>query len=426
MPKRKAGIARLQKRVRIVRVFPRPSLPSPSALPFTPSTTIRANLGPQALLAPLVAASASPLTDLPGHPNQTLDKPAEVVNGGSSVRTAGVVATARSTPVLTGGCRPPTRGQKEDDEGPSPGDDSAGRMGKPQGKPAPSKSQRIKSTGNSKSAAPVAASTKTATTGKPKRAGGRKEPKTSSSRLTLKVENFATARWAKRNSLHQSGELFRSAGKGQGIRAADPTIGVEVLGLRELSTLAGVVAAGIPGVGLPTANALGQQFRFSQTVELVDEQLAAAASKELDESDGEEENPNERKVCFTGLDTSLAPMSNLKDIYRDLVVRSLRGGLDDVVERLGGNVIKVATLCSGTESPLLAMQMLAEGACHFMQFMEHLLTFSALRENDPEHPLRYQHLFSCEIEPSKQAYIQRNFFPPCLFRDVNDLVNDTA
>jgi hypothetical protein len=32
-----------------------------------------------------------------------------------------------------------------------------------------------------------------------------------------------------------------------------------------------------------------------------------------------------------------------------------------------------------------------------------------------------EHVFSCEIEPYKQAYIERNFAPPILFRDVREL-----
>ena len=39
----------------------------------------------------------------------------------------------------------------------------------------------------------------------------------------------------------------------------------------------------------------------------------------------------------------------------------------------------------------------------------------------PEHfdvTFDYEHVFSCEIEPFKQAYIERNFQPPILFRDA--------
>lgn len=41
-------------------------------------------------------------------------------------------------------------------------------------------------------------------------------------------------------------------------------------------------------------------------------------------------------------------------------------------------------------------------------------------------PLEVEHVFSCEIEPFKQAYIERNFSPPILFRDVCELGNDEA
>ena len=35
--------------------------------------------------------------------------------------------------------------------------------------------------------------------------------------------------------------------------------------------------------------------------------------------------------------------------------------------------------------------------------------------------LSFDRVFSCEIEPFKQAYIERNFSPPILFRDVTEL-----
>lgn len=59
---------------------------------------------------------------------------------------------------------------------------------------------------------------------------------------------------------------------------------------------------------------------------------------------------------------------------------------------------------SGTESPLLALNMIAKAIK-----AQHGLT------------LAFEHVFSCEIEPFKQAYIERNFAPPVLFRDVTEL-----
>lgn len=40
--------------------------------------------------------------------------------------------------------------------------------------------------------------------------------------------------------------------------------------------------------------------------------------------------------------------------------------------------------------------------------------------------LLFEHVFSCEIEPFKQAYIERNFAPPILFRDVTELGRSKA
>ena len=66
--------------------------------------------------------------------------------------------------------------------------------------------------------------------------------------------------------------------------------------------------------------------------------------------------------------------------------------------------LRVATMCSGTESPLLALQMF--GTALGTPFFEHV--------------------FSCEIEPFKQAYIERNFQPKLLFRDIRDIGKDFA
>jgi hypothetical protein len=59
---------------------------------------------------------------------------------------------------------------------------------------------------------------------------------------------------------------------------------------------------------------------------------------------------------------------------------------------------------SGTESPLLALNMIAKAI-----------------KGQRGTTLAFDHVFSCEIEPFKQAYIERNFAPPILFRDVTEL-----
>ena len=71
--------------------------------------------------------------------------------------------------------------------------------------------------------------------------------------------------------------------------------------------------------------------------------------------------------------------------------------------------LRVGTVCSGTEAPILAFGQIAQ----------------AVKEAH-DISLRMEHVFSCEIEPFKQAYIERNFQPPLLFRDIRELCQGSA
>ncbi|KAI0773312.1 hypothetical protein BD413DRAFT_541087 [Trametes elegans] len=105
--------------------------------------------------------------------------------------------------------------------------------------------------------------------------------------------------------------------------------------------------------------------------------------------------------------SDLPPIYQIPAIFSDLVSRIPQ--IKDVAEHLKGRKMRVATMCSGTESPLLALNLIQRS------IMEHYGV-----------PLEYEHVFSCEIEPFKQAYIERNFQPPLLFRDVCELGEDEA
>ncbi|KAJ3321351.1 hypothetical protein HDU76_014120 [Blyttiomyces sp. JEL0837] len=106
-------------------------------------------------------------------------------------------------------------------------------------------------------------------------------------------------------------------------------------------------------------------------------------------------------------EAELEPINKLPDMFRDLVQRIPE--LKDVARVLGGRKLRVATMCSGTESPLLALGLIS----------------NAIKEIYGE-TLAVEHVFSCEIEPFKQAYIERNFSPPILFRDVRELGGEYA
>ncbi|KAF7309902.1 Helicase C-terminal domain-containing protein [Mycena indigotica] len=106
-------------------------------------------------------------------------------------------------------------------------------------------------------------------------------------------------------------------------------------------------------------------------------------------------------------ESDLPPIHDISAIFDDLVSRIPK--IKKVAEHIQGRKLRVATMCSGTESPLLALELIQKSI-----FDQHNIKFDV------------EHVFSCEIEPFKQAYIERNFRPPILFRDVCELGNAEA
>lgn len=121
-------------------------------------------------------------------------------------------------------------------------------------------------------------------------------------------------------------------------------------------------------------------------------------------------------------------MYQLSNIYQDMTRRAMELGFGDVVEHLGGRALRVVTVCSGTESPLLALEMVQRSEFSLIEcrlVRGGLLTVVGLRE-DFGRCFDFKHLFSAEIVPFKQAYIERNFHPRYLFRDVAELKDRVA
>ena len=128
-----------------------------------------------------------------------------------------------------------------------------------------------------------------------------------------------------------------------------------------------------------------------------------------------------------------------QDMFDDMILNQLcENGkrvslLEPLIKSLHGRSLKIATMCSGTESPVLALDMIykaIEDVCN-----KHDITVEA-EDGDIESKggppnrvrpvIRCEHIFSCEIEPFKQSYIERNFQPKRLFRDIRELGNDKA
>jgi site-specific DNA-cytosine methylase len=106
-----------------------------------------------------------------------------------------------------------------------------------------------------------------------------------------------------------------------------------------------------------------------------------------------------------GLNTELPPLSSIEAIFKDITAKALSLGLRGAL-KTNPTPLRVATMCSGTESPLLAIEMVQD----------------ALRSMG-ESELSVKHLFSAEIVPYKQAYIERNFNPPIIYRDITEITS---
>ncbi|KAI0305877.1 hypothetical protein B0F90DRAFT_1694134 [Multifurca ochricompacta] len=150
------------------------------------------------------------------------------------------------------------------------------------------------------------------------------------------------------------------------------------------------------------------------SVEKVADDRPTDMDMDIDEDEPEEEEEEEeggttgKKDKFVSPeDSSLPPISRLHDIFLDIVSRLPEA--KTLAEHIKGRKLRVATMCSGTESPLLALNLISRSMTE---------KFGTTIE--------VEHVFSCEIVPFKQAYIERNFQPPLLFRDVCELGDDYA
>jgi hypothetical protein len=71
------------------------------------------------------------------------------------------------------------------------------------------------------------------------------------------------------------------------------------------------------------------------------------------------------RVIHSGryLASNLPPLHRLTDIFADMASKAQELGFQHVLFRLGGRPLRVATMCSGTEAPLLALELIQTGKC---------------------------------------------------------------
>lgn len=131
----------------------------------------------------------------------------------------------------------------------------------------------------------------------------------------------------------------------------------------------------------------------------------ATKTKDPNEHSASDSTNRILKSPYTAGD-GLPPLSEPQDMFDDMIAK-LSTEVD--LTCLHNKELRVATMCSGTESPLLAADMISN---------------ALLQHHNVQ--LNWTHVFSCEIEPFKQAYIERNFQPPLLFRDIRELGREQA
>ncbi|KAG9241959.1 hypothetical protein BJ878DRAFT_569704 [Calycina marina] len=108
-----------------------------------------------------------------------------------------------------------------------------------------------------------------------------------------------------------------------------------------------------------------------------------------------------------GVSNTTTPRSKFAEFFRDLAQKAIKLGLDEKLKKWQS--LKVATLCSGTESPILAFE-------EILNQLENLLG------DGFENCFTLLHAFSAEIVPFKQRFIEKNFKPNLIFRDVMDML----
>lgn len=85
-------------------------------------------------------------------------------------------------------------------------------------------------------------------------------------------------------------------------------------------------------------------------------------------------------------------MTDFADMIADMVGFVTTGELEEALETLRRVTLTFATMCSGTEAPLIAMEEIKRAVKDRRGVV-----------------LQYKHLFSVEIESHEQAYIEQNF-----------------
>ncbi|RYP67767.1 hypothetical protein DL770_008548 [Monosporascus sp. CRB-9-2] len=131
-------------------------------------------------------------------------------------------------------------------------------------------------------------------------------------------------------------------------------------------------------------------------------QAESAESSEAEDAEIDEES-GDGPIERNGLDRSKSPIASVEEAFRDLVENVANKPLNDLAAA-GGFKIRVATMCSGTDSPVFALELIKSAYAGI---------------NPTQRFLEIEHAFSVEYIPWKAAFIRRNT-DTIVFGDVRD------
>ncbi|KAK5052544.1 hypothetical protein LTR84_002409 [Exophiala bonariae] len=143
-------------------------------------------------------------------------------------------------------------------------------------------------------------------------------------------------------------------------------------------------------------------------LQVEDPETAPEANRPLNTDEQKAGNKN----TWNGLvPDSSVPLRNIDDIFDHITTKAREFGLDEAQSPFiqDNSRIRIVTMCSGTDSPLIALNMVQRSL-----------------QRQGQAYFKFNHLASCEIEPFKQAFIERNFSPPNIFHDVTEFTDHKA
>ena len=127
---------------------------------------------------------------------------------------------------------------------------------------------------------------------------------------------------------------------------------------------------------LHAANSYFQPGQDSISIDVELENGLGARDEDENQEIQKSKQEDSAKALFRGLDQRLPPLSDMPGIFEDLIKRGLGdvAGFFEGLQHIRGQGLRIATMCSGTESPIIALQLINEGKSLKLMHDVHCLT----------------------------------------------------